>query len=77
MDDADEQDLIDTAQKTMITNIFDLSDVSAGDVMTHRTEVNAVNEHASCREAVELALSTGTSRLPADRHTLAKGPGLL
>ena len=47
VDDADEQDLIDTAQKTMITNIFDLSDVTAGDVMTHRTDMNAVNEHAS------------------------------
>lgn len=77
VDDADEQDLIDTAQKTMITNIFDLSDVSAGDVMTHRTEVNAVNEHASCREAVELALSTGNSRLPVYRKSLDNVTGIL
>lgn len=77
VDDADEQDLIDTAQKTMITNIFDLSDVSAGDVMTHRTEVNAVNEHASCREAVGLALSTGNSRLPVYRKSLDNVTGIL
>lgn len=77
VDDADEQDLIDTAQKTMITNIFDLSDVTAGDVMTHRTDVNAVNEHASCREAVELALSTGNSRLPVYRKSMDNVTGIL
>ena len=77
VDDADEQDLIDTAQKTMITNIFDLSDVTAGDVMTHRTDMNAVNEHASCREAVELALSTGNSRLPVYRKSLDNVTGIL
>ena len=77
VDDADEQDLIDTVQKTMITNIFDLSDVTAGDVMTHRTDMNAVNEHASCREAVELALSTGNSRLPVYRKSLDNVTGIL
>ena len=77
VDDADEQDLIDTAQKNMITNIFDLSDASAGDVMTHRTDINAVSDHASCREAVAMALSTGNSRLPVYRKNIDDVIGIL
>lgn len=77
VDDADEQDLIDTAQKDMITNIFDLSDATAGDVMTHRTDINALNEHACCREAVEMALATGNSRLPVYRKNIDDVTGIL
>lgn len=77
VDDADEQDLIDTTQKTMITNIFDLSDVCAGDVMTHRTDIKAVSQNACCREAVELALSTGNSRLPIYRKSMDDVTGIL
>lgn len=34
VDDVEEHDLIDESQKKMITNIFELDDVTAGDVMT-------------------------------------------
>ena len=77
VDDAGEQDLIDTAQKDMITNIFDLSDATAGDVMTHRTEVNALSDHACCREAVEMVLASGNSRLPVYRKSIDDVVGIL
>lgn len=77
VDDADEQDLIDTTQKDMITNIFDLSDATAGDVMTHRTDINAVSDHTSCREAVAMALATGNSRLPVYQKNIDDVIGIL
>ena len=42
VDDVEEQDLIDENQKEMITNIFELDEVEAGQIMTHRTEIVSV-----------------------------------
>lgn len=64
VDDVEEQDLIDEDQKEMITNIFQLDDVTAGDMMTHRTDVVSISEGTSAGEAVHLALEEGVSRLP-------------
>ncbi len=77
VDDAGQQELIDAGQKAMITNIFDLPELTAGDVMTHRTDIHAVNEHACCREAVELARTTGNSRLPVYRKSIDDVTGIL
>lgn len=64
VDDVEEQDLIDEDQKEMITNIFQLDDVTAGDIMTHRTDVVSIFETTPAGEAVHLALEEGVSRLP-------------
>ncbi|MBM6916644.1 HlyC/CorC family transporter [Gemmiger formicilis] len=76
MDDADEEE-IDESQKRMINNIFDLDDVCAGDIMTHRTEVTAVELTASCRQAVAAALESGNSRLPVYKGSLDDVAGML
>ena len=76
MDDADEAE-IDESQKRMINNIFELDDVSAGDIMTHRTEMTAVAESAPCRQAVAAALASGNSRLPVYRNGLDEVTGIL
>lgn len=64
VDDVEEQELIDENQKEMITNIFELDDVTAGDIMTHRTEIAAVPSTALTGEAVKIAAESGVSRLP-------------
>ncbi len=64
VDDVEEQELIDENQKEMITNIFELDDVTAGDIMTHRTEISAVPSTALTGEAVRIAAESGVSRLP-------------
>ena len=51
VDDVEEHDLIDESQKKMITNIFELDDVTAGDVMTHRTEIVSVEENTPAADA--------------------------
>lgn len=75
--DADEQDLIDENQKAMITNIFDLGEVTAGDIMTHRMDMVAVDETASCRSVIAAAVESGNSRLPVFRKTVDEIVGVL
>ena len=70
VDDVEEHDLIDESQKKMITNIFELDDVTAGDVMTHRTEIVSVEENTPAADAVRLSLEHGFSRLPVYRKSL-------
>ena len=77
VDDVEEHDLIDESQKKMITNIFELDDVTAGDVMTHRTEIVSVEENTPAADAVRLSLEHGFSRLPVYRKSLDDIVGIL
>ena len=77
VDDADQQDLIDENQREMITNIFDLGEVTAGDIMTHRMDMVAVEENASCRSVIAAAVESGNSRLPIYRKTADEIVGVL
>ena len=70
LDDVGELDEIDDNQREMIGNIFELDDVTSGDIMTHRIEVEAVPEDAELGEIVEKAVSTGYSRLPVYEESL-------
>lgn len=77
MDHADEQDVIDESQKKMITNIIELADATAGDIMTHRVDMVAVEENTPCGAVVALALESGNSRLPIYRKTVDDVVGIL
>ena len=77
VDDADEQDLIDETQKKMITNIIELDEVEAGDIMTHRTDIAGVEEGLTCRQAIDRALESGNSRLPVYRKNIDEILGIL
>ena len=70
VDDAGEQELIDDEQAEMITSVLELRDVTAADVMTHRMDMNALDENAPCSRAVALALETGHSRIPVYRKNV-------
>ncbi len=77
LDHADPQDPIGQSQKEMISNIIELDDVNAGDIMTHRMEMVAVEENSTCRQAVQTALDSGYSRLPIYRKTVDDVLGFL
>lgn len=77
VDDVEEQDLIDENQKEMITNIVDLADVTAGEIMTHRTEVVSIPEDMTAAAAVQLAAKEGVSRMPVYRKTIDDIAGML
>lgn len=64
VDEGEEKGIIDEDQKEMIHNIFDFVDAPVREVMTHRTEMVAVNRNASIKQVVELGCEHGYSRLP-------------
>ena len=59
-----EKGVIEDTQKEMIDNIFDFDDLDAGDIMTHRTEMTAIEVTRSLEEVAELAIENGYSRIP-------------
>lgn len=64
VDTGSEMGFIEESQKEMINNIFEFDDTAVGDVMTHRTEIVAVEKGAKISDVVYLATSEGFSRLP-------------
>lgn len=70
VDSAEQREVIDENQREMINNIFELDDVTAGDIMTHRTEIDAVSVESSAAELVNAAIDFGTSRIPVYDGTL-------
>ncbi len=60
----EEKGVIEETEKDMIANILDFNDTTAGETMTHRTDIIAVEDTASIRDLVEAAVEHGCSRLP-------------
>lgn len=56
--------------KAMISNILEFSGRTADEVMTHRTEVDALEDTDSVPDAVALSIKTGHSRIPVFREDL-------
>ncbi|MBO5858373.1 MAG: HlyC/CorC family transporter [Clostridia bacterium] len=59
-----EKGVIEDTQKEMIDNIFEFDDLDAGDIMTHRTEMTAIEVSHSLEEVAKLSFENGYSRIP-------------
>ena len=55
---------IEEAQAEMISNIFEFDDLEVREVMTHRTDIIGVEINTPIKEAVEVAINEGFSRIP-------------
>ena len=64
IDEGEENGSIEEHEKNRIENIFDFTDMSVGDIMTHRIDITALEDTASLDETVRLAIDTGYSRIP-------------
>ena len=66
VDEGEEKGVIEESQKEMINNIFEFDDIVASDVMTHRTDMVAVDlNDSTLDDVVRLAIEEGYSRIPA------------
>lgn len=73
-----EQGVVEEDEAKMITNIFQLNDKEAHDIMTHRTNLNALDCHMTLGEAVNFILKEGNnSRYPVYEEDLDNITGLL
>lgn len=59
-----ESGTIDSEEKEMIDNVFELDDTIARDVMTHRVDVVAIEADAEEDEVVQIIAESGMSRFP-------------
>ncbi len=64
VDVGQEKGVIEDLQKEMINNIFEFDDIDVTDIMTHRTDMVAVEDTDSLHEVVELSMEHGYSRIP-------------
>ena len=56
--------IIDLSSRNMIFNIFSFDDTTVGELMTHRTDITALEDTDTLEAAVELLTETGYSRIP-------------
>ncbi|HUH11714.1 MAG TPA: hemolysin family protein [Longimicrobiales bacterium] len=61
----------------MIRGVFDLSETTAGEAMTPRTEMVAIPAHATVEDATELFMMEGHSRIPVYEGSLDRIVGVL
>lgn len=64
VDVGQEKGVIEDIQKEMIDNIFDFDDIDVSDIMTHRTDMFAVEDTDSLEEVVAISIEHGYSRIP-------------
>ncbi|MDR2519867.1 MAG: hemolysin family protein [Eubacteriaceae bacterium] len=64
VDVADEKGAIGRSEKEMIENIFELNNMTAEDVMVHRTDVEFLESDAKQEDVLELIRQTAYSRFP-------------
>ena len=61
----------------MINNIFEFDDLLASDVMTHRTDVEAVEINDDFSDVVEKSITAGYSRIPVYEEELDNIKGVI
>ena len=64
VDEGEEKGVIEDTQREMINNIFELDDVSAGEIMTHRVDMTAVEADEPVSTVIHAAIEDGYSRIP-------------
>ena len=73
-----EQGVLEASEAEMITNIFEFSDKEAGDIMTHRKNLVALDSSMALKDAVAFVLREGkNSRYPVYREDIDDIIGIL
>ncbi len=77
VDAGEEKGVIEESQKEMINNIFEFDDILASDVMTHRTDIEAVEINSDFAEVLEKSITAGYSRIPVYEEDLDNIKGVI
>ncbi len=72
-----ESGAIHAAEKEMIENIFDFNDKEVSEVMTHRTNIVALDVDSSFDEVLEVAISEKYTRIPVYEESIDNIVGIL
>ena len=77
VDVGEEKGVIEESQKDMINNIFEFSEMTAEDIMTPRTDVEAVDVEDPLQAALDISIEKGFSRVPVYENDLDHVIGVL
>lgn len=77
LDEGEETGVLEEIEKEMINNIFEFGDLTAGEVMTHRTYLTAAEINDELSEVIEKAIDAGCSRIPVYEDELDNIKGVL
>ncbi|MDP4120071.1 MAG: hemolysin family protein [Bacillota bacterium] len=78
MVDAGEEDgIIESGTKQIIENLFDFNDTPASEIMTHRRDIDAVEDIMPISDIVQCAIDTGHSRIPVYHEDIDDIVGVL
>jgi putative hemolysin len=77
VDVGQEKGVIQGAEKEMINNIFEFDDTTLSEIMTHRTDIVALECSASLEEATELLLNEKYTRVPVFEDDIDNIVGIL
>lgn len=77
VDVAEEEGVVDEEEHDMIQGVFDFGDTRVREVMVPRVRVAAISKDASPRQAWEMIIETGHSRLPVFDRDLDNVVGIL
>lgn len=72
-----EQGAIEDDEAEMISNIFALNDKVAGDIMTHRSQIAAIESSQTLKEALDFMLDGTNSRFPVYEKNIDHIIGIL
>lgn len=61
---AEDEGELEISQRELINNVFDFDETTAGDIMTHRTDIIAVEDTGTLYDIVNQAIENGYSRIP-------------
>lgn len=77
VEEGQEKGVIGDSTKNIIENVFDFDDTVASEIMTHRTEMTAIEDNAELSEIVDTAIESGYSRIPVYKGDIDTIAGVL
>ncbi|MDO5560461.1 MAG: hemolysin family protein [Oscillospiraceae bacterium] len=72
-----ETGVIEESQREMINNIFEFGDVKISEIMTHRTDIIAIDINSKISDIIYLAMNEGFSRMPVYEDSVDKIIGIM
>ncbi len=77
LDEGQDQGLIKESEAEMISNIFDLDETSASEIMTHRKNISAVESTWTLEETMDFIINERYSRFPVCHESIDNIIGIL
>ena len=77
VDESEEKGIIESDEKEMIENVFEFNDLTAKDIMLHRTDVVALSVNTPAPEILKTIEETGLSRFPVYEEDIDSIIGIL